>query len=140
MLAAMTDFNDFNRRLIEEYRATGGQVSGQFAGPLLLLTTTGVRTGLHHTIPAMYRRDGDRLLVFASNSGAAKHPHWYTNLVAHPKATVEIGTDSYPALAVITDGEERERLFAEAAAQYPVFVEYERRSGRRIPVVALERA
>jgi len=136
----MTDFNDFNRQLIEEFRANKGALTGRFErSPILLLTTAGARSGIHHTTPMMYRRDGERLLVFASNAGARKAPDWYHNLVAHPDVTVEVGSDAYEASAVVTTGEERERLFAETLVNYPFFADQEQKAGREIPVVALER-
>jgi deazaflavin-dependent oxidoreductase (nitroreductase family) len=140
MLVAMTDFNDPNRQLIEEFRVHKGELSGRFEGsPILLLTTAGARSGIHHTTPMMYRRDGERLLVFASNAGARKVPDWFHNLVAHPDVTVEIGPDTYEATAVVTEGDERERLFAETLIDYPFFAEHQHAAGRQIPVVALER-
>lgn len=125
-----------NRTVIENYRANGGNVGQPFAGPqgMLLLTTTGARTGKRHTAPMMYRRDGDRLVVFASNAGAPAHPGWYRNLVARPEATVELGRETFEVNAVITTDEERERLWK----LFP-FPEHQERAGRQIPVVVLER-
>jgi len=125
-----------NRTVIEKYRANGGNVGEGFAGPqgMLLLTTTGARTGKRHTAPMMYRRAGDRLVVFASNAGAPAHPGWYRNLVAQPEATVEVGRETFDVSAVITTGEERERLWR----LFP-FPEHQERAGRQIPVVVLER-
>ncbi len=127
---------DVNRTVIENYRSKGGNVGEPFGGPqaLLLLTTTGARTGERHTAPMMYRRHGDRLVVFASNAGARAHPDWFHNLVAHPEATVEVGRETLDVSAVITTGEERERLWR----LFP-FPEHQERAGRQIPVVALER-
>ncbi len=106
----MTDQNDYNRRLIEEYRAARGAPDGPFAGrPLLLLTTTGARSGRRRTTPMMYIRDGQRLLVIASNAGAPAHPDWYHNLVAHPNVTVEVGAETFDASAVVVEGAERQR-------------------------------
>src|ERR1700716_4166481 len=108
----MTDQGDYNRKLIEEFRANRNKTDGPFAGrPLLLLTTTGAKSGQSRTSPMMYVKDGDRLLVIASNIGAPKHPAWYHNLVAHPDVTVEVGADRFDATAVVTGGEERERLW-----------------------------
>ena len=136
----MTDFNDFNRQLIEEFRANKGALTGRFEGSsILLLTTAGARSGIHHTTPMMYRPDGEHLLVFASNAGARKAPDWYHNLVAHPDVTVEVGSETYEATARVTTGEERERLFAETLVNYPFFADQEQKAGREIPVVALER-
>ncbi len=136
----MPDANDWNRGIIDEFRANGGQVGGQFAGaPLLLLTTTGAKSGQPRTNPMMYLADGDRLVVFASKAGAPTNPDWYHNLVANPTATVEVGTDRYEVDATVTTGEERDRLFARQAGLYPGFAEYEEKTTRTIPVVALTR-
>jgi deazaflavin-dependent oxidoreductase (nitroreductase family) len=125
-----------NRMVVERYRANGGEVGEGFGGPsrMLLLTTTGARSGRPHTTPMMYVRDADRLVVFASNSGAPGHPGWYHNLVAHAEATVEVGDDISAVTAVVTAGEERERLWK----LFP-FPEHEERAGRQIPVVTLRR-
>jgi deazaflavin-dependent oxidoreductase (nitroreductase family) len=136
----MTEQSDYNRRLIEDFRsqreATGTPMEGR---PLLLLTTTGARTGQRRTTPMMYVPDGDRLLVIASNIGAPKHPNWYHNLAAHPEVTVEVGAEIYDATAVVTEGAERERLWATIVAGYPFFVEHQAKTARQIPSVALER-
>src|SRR5713101_6497128 len=108
----MIDQNDYNRRVIEEFRADRGKPGGRFEGrPLLLLTTTGARSGQPRTTPMMYIPDGDRLLVIASNIGAPAHPGWYHNLAAHPQVTVEVGAETYDATAVVTEGSERHRLW-----------------------------
>jgi deazaflavin-dependent oxidoreductase (nitroreductase family) len=132
--------SDWNSKVIEEFRANQGRVGGGFTGaPMLLLTTTGRRTGERRTNPMMYLADGDRLLVFASKGGAPTHPDWYRNLVANPSVTVEVGTETYPAHAVVLKGEERDRLYAEQSARYPGFGDYQRKTDRIIPVVALLR-
>jgi deazaflavin-dependent oxidoreductase (nitroreductase family) len=125
-----------NRMMIERYRATGGDTGGQAGGAdrMLLLTTTGARSGQPRTAPMMYRRDGDRIVVYASNAGAPKAPAWYHNVVAHPDVTVEVGSDRFAASATVTEGDERERLWN----LFP-FPEHEQRAGRRIPVIALTR-
>jgi deazaflavin-dependent oxidoreductase (nitroreductase family) len=136
----MADRNDWNRQTIEVFRANGGKVGGMWEGrPLLLLTTTGAKSGQRRTNPVMYLRDGDRLLVFASKGGAPTNPDWYHNLVAHPKVTVEVGTETYKTTATPLTGEERDRLFAKQAGLYPQFGEYQARTTRKIPVIALER-
>jgi deazaflavin-dependent oxidoreductase (nitroreductase family) len=104
---------------------------------LLLLTTTGARSGQPRTTPLMFHRQDDRLLVIASNIGAAQHPDWYHNLVADPHVTVEVGDQSYPALASTLDGPEHEQLWELLKQQYPFFAEHENKTDRRIPVVAL---
>lgn len=118
----MSRGSDYNQRNIEEFRANGGQVGGGWTGrPLLLLTTTGAKTGKRHTTPVMYRRDGERLVVFASKGGAPTSPDWYHNLVANPTVTVEVGTDTFEAQASVTKGAERDELYAQQAKEYPQF-------------------
>ena len=132
--------SDWNTKIIEEFRANEGRVGGSFQGaPMLLLTTTGRRTGERRTNPMMYLADGDRLLVFASKGGAPTNPDWYHNLVANPEVTVEVGTESYQAHATVLQGDERDRLYAEQSSRYPGFAEYQRNTSRVIPVVALVR-
>lgn len=136
-----TEWNEFNRKLIAEFRANGGKVGGQFAGaPLLLLTTTGAKSGKERVAPLAYTRDGDRYVVIASKGGAPTHPDWYHNIVAHPDVTVEVGTERFAARATVPEGAERDRLFDQQAAQMPNFAAYQRNTTRRIPVVVLERA
>jgi len=136
----MANMNDWNRQSIEEFRANGGKVGGFWEGkPLLLLTTTGAKSGQRHTNPVMYLADGNRLIVFASKRGAPTHPDWYHNLVAHPEVTVEVGTETYDATATVLKGEEQDRLYARQAELYPQFGEYQANTTRKIPVIALER-
>lgn len=131
---------DWNSRTIEEFRANGGKVGGYWNGkPLLLLTTTGGKSGKRHTTPTMYLRDGDRLLVFASKGGAPTHPDWYHNLRTHPQVTVEVGDETYEATATVLTGEERDRLYARQGELYPQFADYQKKTSRKIPVIALER-
>ena len=136
----MANTNDWNRQTIEEFRENGGKVGGFWEGkPLLLLTTTGAKSGQRHSNPMMYLADGNRLLVFASKRGAPTHPDWYHNLVAHPEVTVEVGTETYEATTTVLNGEERDRLYARQAELYPQFGEYQANTTRLIPVIALER-
>ncbi len=136
----MTDQNEYNRKLIEEFRATRGNSDWPFEGrPLLLLTTIGARSGERRTTPMMYMSDGDRLIVFASNVGAPKNPAWYHNLVAHPEVTVEVGNETFDGLAVVTEGAERNRIWSKTIEQYPFFAEHQAKTTRQIPVIALER-
>jgi deazaflavin-dependent oxidoreductase (nitroreductase family) len=136
-----TDYNDFNRKLIEEYRANGGKVSGMFAGaPLLLLTSTGARSGQPRVAPLAYTTENGRLVVIASKGGAPTHPDWFYNVRANPDVTVELGAETFPARATLTQGAERQRLFDQMAAQMPNFAEYQRNTTRQIPVIVLERA
>jgi deazaflavin-dependent oxidoreductase (nitroreductase family) len=136
-----TDYNEFNRKLIEEYRANGGKVTGIFAGtPLLLLTTTGARSGQPRVAPLAYTTDNGRWVVIASKGGAPTHPDWFYNLRANPEVRVEVGTESFPARATIVKGAERQRLFDQMAAKMPNFAEYQRNTVRQLPVIVLERA
>jgi deazaflavin-dependent oxidoreductase (nitroreductase family) len=134
------DVNDFNRAIIEEFRANDGKVGGPFEGaPVLLLTATGAKSGERRTTPVMYLKDGDRMVIFASKGGAPNNPGWYHNLRANPSATVELGTEKVDVDAVVTEGDERERLFRRQAEIFPQFADYERKTTRQIPVVALKR-
>jgi deazaflavin-dependent oxidoreductase (nitroreductase family) len=136
----MPDANSWNQGIIDEFRAKNGEVGGQFAGaPLLLLTTTGAKSGQLRTNPVMYLADGDRVLVFASKAGAPTNPDWYHNLVANSTASVEIGSEHYDVKATVLTGAERDRLYARQAELVPGFKEYEEKTTRTIPVVALER-
>ena len=136
----MTNRNDFNAGIIEEFRANGGKVGGPFAGaPMLLLSTTGRKSGQRRTNPLVYLPDGDRFLIFASKGGAPTDPDWYRNLVANPETTIEVGSETIPVRAVVLTGEERDRLYAKQAELRPAFGEYQAKAGRRIPVIALER-
>jgi deazaflavin-dependent oxidoreductase (nitroreductase family) len=137
----VADGDDWNTRIIEEFRANEGKVGGQFEGaPLLLLTTTGARTGRPHTVPLMYLPYGDRLVVFASKAGADTNPDWYHNVVAHPMATVEVRHKIYQATVTEETGEFRDQLFAEQVRRYPGFADYQRKTTRKIPVVSLRMA
>lgn len=137
----MPEMNDFNRQIVDEFRANEGRVGGQFAGaPLLLLHTTGARSGRERVNPMMYRRlSDDAVAVFASKAGQPTNPDWYHNLLAHPEATAEIGTSTVAVRARVAEGEERERIWTAHKAEYPGFAEYEAKTTRIIPVVVLER-
>jgi deazaflavin-dependent oxidoreductase (nitroreductase family) len=133
--------SNYNAPIIEEFRANEGRVGGRWEGrELLLLTTTGRRSGHPHTTPMVYTRDGDRLLVYASRGGAPTNPDWYLNLVRDPHVVVEVGSERFDAAATPLKGEERDRLYAEHAARWPQFAEYQAKTDRVIPVVALVRA
>jgi deazaflavin-dependent oxidoreductase (nitroreductase family) len=135
--------SDWNTKVIEEFRANGGKVGGNFEGaPLLLLHHTGRRSGAEHVAPMMYLPEDDVLYVFASKAGAPDNPEWYANLVAGGPASVEVGTETYPVTATELHGQERDRVYAEQASRYPGFAEYaEKTAGiRTIPVLALRRA
>ena len=109
------------------------------ARPLLLLTTTGAKSGQLRTKPMMYIPDGDRLLVIASNAGAPTHPDWYRNLVAYPAVTVEVGNEIFEAIAIVTEGTERQRLWTRVVELYPFFADHQAKVTRQIPVIVLER-
>jgi deazaflavin-dependent oxidoreductase (nitroreductase family) len=125
-----------NTRVITQFRA-GGEIDGMHRERLLLLTTTGARTGRTHTTPMMFHRSAGRLLVMASNAGAPKDPDWYRNVAAHPGVTVEIGDESYPATATALTGDDYAQAWTEIKAAYPFFADHEAKAGRRIPVVEL---
>jgi len=128
------DIAEINRRVIGQFRA-GGPIEGMDRNRLLLLSTTGRRTGLRRTTPMMFERDGDDLIVIASNVGAPVHPDWY----AHPDVTVEVGDERFEAVAESTSGTRRERLWAMLKQRYPFFADHEAKTTREIPVVALRR-
>jgi len=132
--------NDFNAAIIEEFRAHGGKVGGPFEGAtLLLLTTTGAKSGEPRTTPVVYLADGESLVIFASKAGAPTNPAWYHNLLAHPTATVEVGTETFPVRTRAAEGEERDRLYERQVARAPQFADYQAKTTRMIPVVVLER-
>ncbi|HMA35350.1 MAG TPA: nitroreductase family deazaflavin-dependent oxidoreductase [Chloroflexia bacterium] len=136
----MTDPAAVNRQMIEEFRATRHAPEGPRGGrPMLLLTTTGARSGRPHTTPMMFVPDGDQLIVIASNMGAPRHPDWYHNLVARPDVTVEVGAETYPATATPLTGAERERVWQQVIAAAPFFTEHQAKTTRLIPLIALTR-
>ncbi|MFD6111741.1 nitroreductase/quinone reductase family protein [Streptomyces yangpuensis] len=137
----MSSFNEFNENVIAEFRANAGKVGGPFEGAeLLLLTTTGARSGRPHTVPLGFLRDGGGTpLVVASAAGADRHPAWYHNLLARPLVQVETGTEEYEAVAVPAAGARRDELFAQVVRAEPGYGEYQARTARVIPVVALQR-
>ncbi|WP_369395537.1 nitroreductase/quinone reductase family protein (plasmid) [Streptomyces sp. CG1] len=137
----MSDTLAWNRKIIEEFRANKGKVGGRFENALLLLlTTTGARTRLPRTSPLACLPDGDRYIVFATNAGYDRNPDWYHNLVAHPEVTVEVGEETFAAIATVVTGEEHDELYARQVALYPRFGEYPKQTRRTIPVIALRQA
>jgi len=142
MSSPMDQVNDWNRKTIEEFRANGGKVGGHFAGaPLLLLHTTGARTGRERINPMMYQDLGNgTVAVFASKAGAPTHPDWYHNLVASPDVTAEIGSETRRFRARTASGDERGRIWAKQKQDYRGFAGYEARTEREIPVVILDPA
>jgi deazaflavin-dependent oxidoreductase (nitroreductase family) len=136
----MNDYKVLNRQIIEEFRANEGKVGGPYEGvPLLLLTTTGAKSGKQRINPLAYNTDGERLVVIASKSGAPTHPDWYHNIVAHPDVSVEVGTETFEARATVVEGAERDELYANRVAIMPNFAEYQAKTTRTIPVVVLTR-
>jgi deazaflavin-dependent oxidoreductase (nitroreductase family) len=136
----VADWNETNREVIEEFRANAGAVDeamgGYFEGkPMLLLHTTGAKTGAERVTPLMYLDDGDRRFVFASKGGAPDNPDWFYNLKANPDVAVEVGTERYPARATVITGPERDRIYAAQVAVLPQFGDYEKSTSRTIPVV-----
>lgn len=137
----MSDMNDFNTQVIAEFRANEGKVGGPFAGaPMILITTTGAKSGQPRVAPLVYTTDGDRYVVIASKGGAPTNPDWYYNIAANPEITVEIGGETFPARAEIAAEPERTRLFDAQAALMPGFREYQNNTTRVIPVITISRA
>ncbi|MCE9621466.1 MAG: nitroreductase family deazaflavin-dependent oxidoreductase [Actinomycetia bacterium] len=135
----MSDVNDWNSKIIEEFRANGGKVGGQFEGaPLLLLHTTGARTGTERINPIMYQDLGGPIAVFASKAGADTDPDWYRNINANPAVTAEIGTSTRSFNARTAKGDERETIWTKQKKDYPGFAGYEEKTSREIPVVVLD--
>lgn len=131
--------SDWNRKIIDEFRANEGKVGGPFEGaPLLLLHTVGAKTGLPRVNPMMYQQVPGGYAVFASKGGAPTNPDWYHNVLAHPRVHAEIGTRTVDLVARVTEGEERERIWTAQKAGAPGFADYERATSRQIPVIVLE--
>ncbi|MFC0548559.1 nitroreductase family deazaflavin-dependent oxidoreductase [Kutzneria chonburiensis] len=138
----MSEQQEFNRSVIEEFRANAGRVGGRLEGvDLVLVTHTGARTGRALTTPLGHVVDGDDLVIVAANRGSATHPSWYHNVVANPDVTVEVGSTTYPAKAVVATGDERARLWEKVAALKPFLLDFQKQAGpRAIPLVVLRRA
>jgi deazaflavin-dependent oxidoreductase (nitroreductase family) len=131
--------SDWNTQIIEEFRANAGKVGGQFEGaPLLLLHTTGAKSGKARVNPMMYLADGDNFAVFASKAGAPTNPDWYHNLLANPRASIEIGDTTVNVVARVAGGDDRDRLWSRQKELYPGFADYEAKTTREIPAVVLE--
>lgn len=136
----MIDFDEMNRDVIAQFRANGGKAGGIFEGaPLVLVHNTGARTGTRRITPLVYLEDDGRIFVFASKGGADEHPAWYHNLVANPEVTVELGTETFPAVAHVLTGAERDEIYAKQSAVAPQFADYQRKTSRLIPVIELRR-
>jgi F420H(2)-dependent quinone reductase len=128
---------DYNRQVVEEFRANGGKVQGW--APLILLTTKGAKSGQTRIYPLMEVPYEGTYLAVASKGGAPKHPQWYYNLLAHPDVTVEVGNEKFAATARQLTGKEREKAFAKAISVFPNYAEYQKKTAREIPVFLLER-
>jgi deazaflavin-dependent oxidoreductase (nitroreductase family) len=134
------DMNEFNKPIIAEFRANAGKVGGQFAGaPMILITTVGAKSGQSRTVPLVYVMDGERHCLIASFAGAPSNPPWFTNLVKNPVVDVEVGTEKFKARAEVLGEPARTDVFAKMAAMMPVFNDYQAKTTRTIPVVALNR-
>ena len=132
--------SDWNKAIIEEFRANDGKVGGQFTdSSLLLLHTTGAKSGLPRVNPTICMADGERVVIVASKAGAPTNPDWYHNLVANPEVGVEVGTEKFQARATVASEPERTDLFRKMVTMNPGFAEYERKTTRVIPVVILTR-
>jgi deazaflavin-dependent oxidoreductase (nitroreductase family) len=132
--------DEFNQRTIAEFRANSGRVGGNFAGaPLLLLRTVGARSGRPRINPVMYLADGGRYLVFASKAGSDRNPDWYWNLRANPEVTIEVGEETIAVHATELTGAERDEKYRVQAERYPGFADYQQKTSRTIPVIALTR-
>jgi deazaflavin-dependent oxidoreductase (nitroreductase family) len=137
----MSDFNDFNAGVIEEFRANGGKTGGATEGlPLVLVHNVGAKSGKEYVTPLAYLADDGRKFIFASKAGSDSHPGWYHNLKANPETKIEIGSDTIDVIAVEIAGEERDRIYQAQKAQQPQFAEYEAKTDRKIPVIELKPA
>lgn len=136
----MTTIHDRNKAIIDEFRANGGKVGGNFVNTtLLLLHTKGAKSGQERINPLAYHMDGDRLVIIASKAGAPTNPDWYYNLLADPVAEVEVGTERFKVRAAVAEEPERTRIYDDRAARNPGFEEYRRKTTRAIPVILLTR-
>ncbi|GHO48198.1 nitroreductase family deazaflavin-dependent oxidoreductase [Ktedonospora formicarum] len=133
----MSEFDAWNSKVIEEFHANNGKVNG--GNSVLLLTTTGAKSGKKRLNPLAYTTDGERLVIIASKGGAPTNPDWYHNVVANPDVTVEVGAETFEARATVAEGAERDELYAKQAALMPNFAEYQAKTTRKIPVIVLTR-
>ena len=140
-MSDLSDVNDFNRGIIEQFRANDGKVGPPFEGaPLLILHSTGAKSGQTRLAPIVYQQVGDSWAVFASKAGAPDNPDWYHNLVANPKASIELGTSTVDVTARVLEGAEREEIWSKQKQLMPGFADYEAKTDRVIPVVVLDPA
>jgi deazaflavin-dependent oxidoreductase (nitroreductase family) len=136
----MSERQEFNQKVIDEFRANAGKVGGMFEGmPMVLLTVKGAKSSKTYTTPLVYSKDGARYVLIASMAGAPNNPDWYHNIKTNPNVTLEIGAERFAAKATVTSGEERERLYNAQAAIMPIFNDYRKKTTRQIPVIALEK-
>ncbi len=136
----MTELNDRNRKIIDEFRANAGKVGGPFEGKtLLLLHTQGARSQQERINPVAYVKDGDRFVVIASKGGAPTHPDWYYNVIAHSDLIVEVGVEKFQVHATVSEEPERTRLYNKMVEMMPGFDDYRRKTTRKIPVLVLQR-
>jgi deazaflavin-dependent oxidoreductase (nitroreductase family) len=135
----VSERDEWNRKIVEEFRTNAGEVGGPFEGvPILLLHHRGAKTGTERVNPLAYRRDGDSFVVFASKGGAPTNPDWYHNVRVNPDVDIEVGTDEVKARARVAEGDERERLWTVQKQEMSAFASYEEKTERQIPVVVLE--
>jgi deazaflavin-dependent oxidoreductase (nitroreductase family) len=136
----VADGDDFNTKVITEFRANSGKVGGFFEGaPMVLLHHHGAKTGAERVNPLMYQQVGDSIAIFASAGGQPSDPQWFRNLVAHPEITIEVGTSSGKARARVAEGDERDSIWTAQKENYPQFAEYEKNAAPRvIPVIVLD--
>ncbi len=130
--------SDFNKKIIQEFRANDGKVGGMFEGmSLLLVHTTGAKSGQLRINPTAYIKDGENLIIAASKGGADSHPDWYHNLVSNPQVIVEVGSETISALAEVPSEPERSNLYDKLASKYPMFNEYKTKTKRVIPIIKM---
>ena len=139
-MSALDGVNEWNKQVIEEFRANGGKVGGQFEGAsIILIHNIGAKSGTERVSPMVYFPDGDRMLVVASAAGMPKNPDWYHNLKANPRVDVEVGTETFPVTVEELPREERDEKWKTITAAAPGFAEYQQNTSRVIPVLALSR-
>lgn len=139
-MTEITDFNEFNRQVIAEFRANGGKAGGAVEGyPLVLVHHVGAKSGARRVTPLVPYVDGDRIFIFASKGGSPEHPAWFHNLVANPDTEAEYGAERFPVVARVLSGDERDEVYAKHAVLQPQFADYQQRTDRVIPVIELQR-
>lgn len=137
----MRDYNAWNKRVVEEFRANGGKAGGMLEGrPLLILHNIGARTGAPRINPLAYQKVEDGYAIFGTKGGSPTHPAWYHNLMANPEVRIELGAETFMVRARLTDGEERERIWTQQKIDLPMFADFEKKTSRQIPVIVLEPA